>query len=99
MKRYFLPICFIAALSLFSCNNTTEEPENGGSTTNPIDTTTNSGDDDNDFIENQTFSSVVTLTWNGSSVSINNDVDGVTVSSNSNGYAVISSTTSNFKTH
>ena len=30
MKRYFLPICFIAALSLFSCNNTTEEPENGG---------------------------------------------------------------------
>ena len=66
------------------------EPTNTGS--DSTDTTTNAGDDDNDFVENQTWNSTVSVVWNGSSATVSGATDGLTIT-NENGYVSIASAT------
>lgn len=47
--------------------------------------------DEDDFIENSEFTSVVTITYNGATVTVNNNVSGVEVSANE-GHVVVNST-------
>lgn len=47
--------------------------------------------DEDDFIENSEFTSVVTITYNGTAVTVNNNVSGVEVSANG-GHVVVNST-------
>lgn len=50
--------------------------------------------DDDDFIENSSFSSVVTITYDGTTASVDNTVSGVTVSQQSGAHIVVKSTAS-----
>ena len=59
--------------------------------TNGVDTTTNSGDDNNDFVEDQTWSNTVIITWTENSATVSELPEGVSVV-NENGYVTITST-------
>lgn len=85
MKRILWALC-AGVLLMVSCtaNNTPDDPSG-------TDTTTNVGDDDNDFVENQSWNSTVSIVWNGASATVSGEVDGVSVTSE-NGYVVVTST-------
>lgn len=82
-------ISIILSLFLSSCGVVNNPDSGTGSGT--TDTTTNTGDDDNDFVEEQTWSDEVSIVWNGSTATVEGNVEGVSVS-NSNGYVVVTST-------
>ena len=89
MKKLVLILSAVSVL-LFSCKSKNDPDDTtSGSTTS---TETNTGDDDNDFVENQTWNSTVSIVWNGSSATVSDLADGVVLTSNSNGYVVLTST-------
>ena len=87
MKKYFkLFLLLIIGLLFIRCEG------NNPTNTDSTNTETNTGDDDNDFVENQTWNSSVSIVWNGSTATVTGNVDGVTIE-NSNGYVSITSST------
>ena len=94
IKRYLFIILSISVLPITGCNekNTPDSDSTSADTSTSTDTTdTNTGDDDNDFVENQTWNSTVSIVFNGTSATISDVPDGVTIT-NESGYVVISST-------
>ena len=88
MKRIILFTLIAVAISLLpACNNV--------SVTNP-EVTTNTGDDASDFVEEQTWNSSVSISWDGSAATIGELPDGVTVT-NDNGYVVVTSIVKNIE--
>lgn len=87
MKKIFWMTLLAAALTLPTACTSQNEPDNGGSGS----TETNTGDDDNDFVENQTWNSTVSIVWNGSSATVSGAVDGVSIS-NESGVVTVTST-------
>ena len=96
MRKNFLGLLIGALLCVFvSCN--TNSPSNGtDSSSTATDTTVNTGDDDNDFVENQTWNSTISISWNGSVATVSGSADGVTVSSE-NGVVTITSSVKNIE--
>jgi len=80
-----LPLALIVLMGT-SCSKD-DEVSSGSAASN----TTNTGDDTSDFVENETWSSSISIMWNGTSVTISGSVDGVSVA-NENGYVTITST-------
>ena len=92
MKKLMWIVAGVALAGLVSCNpNSPDDPS-----TDPVDTTgvgttiINEGDDENDFVENQTWNSTVSIVWNGASAAVSGEVDSVSVV-NENGYVVVTS--------
>lgn len=54
-------------------------------------TETFTGDENSDFVENETWSSSISIVWNGTDVTVTGATDGVTVT-HSNGYVTVQST-------
>lgn len=88
MKSLVAAVAMGLAVGFGACTPQ-NEPDSGGNAA--TDTTTNVGDDDNDFVENQTWNNTISITWDGSAVTINGEADGVTVTNN-DGIVTVKST-------
>ena len=78
------PLLFLLTLLLLSCG-VQNNPSSGG------ESTVVTGDDDNDYVDNQTWNSTISVVWNASAATVTGTVDGVTVT-NTDGYVTITST-------
>ena len=76
MRKNCLSLITLCVFVWFTACNTNDP---SGTTDNATDTTVNTGDDSNDFVENQTVDSTVSIVWSGSSASVTGAVSGVTV--------------------
>lgn len=79
-----LPLMLIVLMGIGCSNSSTATGE-------AATDTTYTGDDSSDFVENETWSSLITIVWNGTTVSVTGSADGVSVS-HSNGYVTVTST-------
>ena len=78
-------VCAIlVSVALVSC--TPENTPDSDTTVTPIYSL-----DENDFVENQTWNSTVSIIWDGASATVNGAVEGVSVEEE-NGYVVVTST-------
>ena len=84
-----LPLALIVLLAT-SCN---KEDVNTGTAAS---TETFTGDDNSDFVDNETWSASISITWNGTDVTVTGTADGVSVA-NTNGYVTITSTAKNIE--
>lgn len=89
MKKLGYILVVALTLGFVACNN--NNPDSSSSSTE-TDTSANTGDDEGDFVELQTWNSTVSVVWDGTTVTVSNLVDGVEVTSNSDGYLVLTST-------
>ena len=94
MKRYSISLCLVFLLALAGCEPDVTDPTSSGqsgsdSTTvvTPTDSTTTVDPD-----TTQTFTEGLSIVWSGSTATVSGNVEGVSVTSNSNGYVVITST-------
>ncbi len=86
IKLSLLSVGVLLFACFTSCNSNTPSNDSSGTT----DTTTNIGDDDNDFVENQTWSSTISIVWNGQATTVSGSADGVSIT-DENGYVTITS--------
>jgi len=95
MKKYIASIAVLCLIAFIGC-----EPEVA------LDNQTSSGTDttktvtpviDTDTINGAAFTDSLVIVWDGSSASVSGNVENVTVTGNSNGYVVITSTTTSEK--
>lgn len=84
-----LPLALIVLLAT-SCN---KENVNTGTAAS---TETFTGDENSDFVDNETWSASISITWNGTDVTVTGAADGVSVT-NTNGYVTITSTAKNIE--
>ena len=94
MKRYSISLCLVFLLALAGCEPDVVDPSTSGqggndSTTvvTPTDSTTTIDPD-----TTQTFTEGLNIVWSGNEATVSGNVEGVTVTANSNGYVVITST-------
>ena len=85
MKKLFFILLALITLTLTACKQN-EEVENGSTASDTV----NTGDDSSDFVDNETWSSTISLVWDGTDVTVTGSADGVTVT-HSNGYVTVTS--------
>lgn len=84
-KNYITGLGVFCLLAFAGCEkNTVDDP------TTVTPTEVNTGDDENDFVENQSFTSTLTIVWSGNSAEVSGSAEGVNVS-NENGYVTVTS--------
>ncbi len=89
--------CFLLLSALLIAVFTGCEKNNDvSSNSSTSSVTTNTGDDNSDFVDNETWSSTISIVWDGTDVSVTGSATGVSVS-NSNGYVTVNSTVKNIE--
>ena len=85
-----IPLALVVLMGI-GCNK--DDEVNTGTAAS---TETFTGDDNSDFVDNETWSSSISIVWNGNNVTITGSADGVTVT-HSNGYVTVQSTVKNIE--
>lgn len=102
MKKYLIGIGLLSLMILVSCEPNVEVSSSSsisagtsdsGDSTDPTDVPTT----DPDTVPASAFTDSLLIAWSGSEAVISGNVEGVTVTSNANGYVVITATTSDVK--
>ena len=88
MRKIYLGLITLCTLvGMTACN--TNAPSSGSDDSTSVDT--NTGDDDGDFVEKQTWSSTISIVWNGGTAVVSGEAEGVTIT-NESGVVSLSST-------
>jgi hypothetical protein len=85
-----IPLALVVLMGI-GCNKD-DEVNSGTAASTEIFT----GDDNSDFVDNETWSSSISIVWNGTNVTVTGSADGVTVT-HSNGYVTVQSTVKNIE--
>ncbi len=85
-----IPLALVVLMGI-GCNK--DDEVNSGTAAS---TETFTGDDNSDFVDNETWSSSISIVWNGTDVTVTGAADGVTVT-HSNGYVTVQSTVKNIE--
>ena len=77
------------------CNKDSDVEDNSSSNS-AASNETFTGDDSSDFVDNETWSSTISLVWNGTEVTVTGSASGVSVT-HSNGYVTVTSSVKNIE--
>lgn len=89
-----LPIALVVLMGT-GCNKDSEVDDNSSSNS-AASNETFTGDDSSDFVDNETWSSTISIVWNGTDVTVSGSASGVSVT-HSNGYVTVTSTVKNIE--
>lgn len=89
-----LPLALVVLMGT-GCNKDSEVEDNSSSNS-AASNETFTGDDSSDFVDNETWSSTISIVWNGTEVTVTGSASGVSVT-HSNGYVTVTSTVKNIE--